>query len=94
MRQSKQDFLALIASGAYYVLQKRDDRNREDISVRREDGLPVEINNYPYRNNQMPAYIFDEFVRDGVIEEDGKDEFGGTIFRMKEKTFRQGTRAA
>jgi hypothetical protein len=93
MGKSKQDFLALIASGAYYALQKREDRNREDISIRREDGLPVEINNYPYRNNQMPAYVFDEFLRDGILKEDGTDELGGTIFRMKE-TFRQGTRAA
>jgi hypothetical protein len=85
MAKTKLDFLALIASGAYYVLQKRDDRNREDICVRREDGLPVEIPNYPYRNNQMPAYMFDEFLSEGVIEQDGTDELGGTIFRMPVK---------
>ncbi len=94
MAKTKHDFLALIASGAYYVLQKKDDRNLEDISVKREDGLPVEIPNYPYRNNQMPAYIFNEFLRDGVIEEDGTDELGGTIFRMPAKARQRVMRAA
>jgi hypothetical protein len=85
MRKTKQDFLALIASGAYYVLQKKDDPNREDISVRREDGAPVVLPNYPYRDNQVPAYIFDEFLKESVIKQDGTDEFGGIIFRAPEK---------
>ncbi len=82
MRKSKQDFLELIASGDYYALQKCDDPNREDIAIRREDGLAGEIENYPYRTNQMPAYIFDELVRDGLIEKVGTDEKGGAIFRI------------
>jgi hypothetical protein len=94
MTKTKLDFLALIASGAYYILQKKDDRNREDICIRREDGLPVEIPNYPYRNNQMPAYMFDEFLREGVIAQDGTDELGGTIFRMPSKAPQRAMQAA
>jgi nitrogen fixation protein len=82
MRKSMQDFLDLIASGMYYVLQKKGDNNCEDITLRREDGASVAIPNYPYRDNQMPAYIFDEFLREGIIKENGSDEFGGTIFRI------------
>jgi hypothetical protein len=86
MSKSKNEFQELFATGAYYALQKKDDRNREDISIRREDGLDAEIHNYPYRTNQMPAYIFDEFVRKGIlVAQDGKDELGGTIFRRTEK---------
>jgi hypothetical protein len=63
MSKSKKEFLELFATGNYYALQKRHDRNREDTSIQREDGLAAAIDNYPYRTNQIPAYIFDEFVR-------------------------------
>ncbi len=91
---SKKQFLDLIASGHYHALQKKDDRNREDIVIRREDCLPCEIENYPYRRNQMPAYIFDEFVRRGILKENGRDKFGGTIFRANEKMLKKPRRAA
>jgi hypothetical protein len=94
MRKSSQDFLELFVSGTYYALQKKDDPNREDICIRREDGLPAEIQNYPYRTNQVPAYIFDEFVREHFLKEDGTDEFGGTIFRATEDACKQVLRAA
>jgi hypothetical protein len=94
MRRSKLDFLELMASGTYYALQKRDDRNREDICLRREDGLAAEIHNYPYRINQIPAYIFDEFVREGLLKADGTDELGGTIFRTIENERKRAPRAA
>jgi hypothetical protein len=94
MGKSKLDFLDLLASGAYYVLQRKDDRNREDISIRRRDGLHVEIHNYPYRNNQVPAYMFDEFLEEGFIEQDGTDELGGAIFRMTGKAPKRTLRAA
>jgi len=84
MRKSEADFLELMATGEYYALQKKDDLNREDISIRREDGLALEMYNYPYRVNQMPAYIFDKFVREGLLQDDGTDELGGTIFRATE----------
>jgi hypothetical protein len=94
MAKSKQDFLALIACGAWYVIQKEDDWNREDIAIRREDGLPVAIPNYPYRDNQMPAYIFDELLKERIIEETGKNKCGGTIFRMASKRIKPEPRAA
>ena len=85
MRKSKADFMELIASGEYYVVQKIHDRNRDDLTLRREDGLPAEIHNFPYRINQMPTYIFHEFLSEGVIKQDGTDELGGTIFRPAKK---------
>jgi len=94
MRKSEADFLELMATGEYYALQKKDDLNREDISIRREDGLALEMYNYPYRVNQMPAYIFDKFVREGLLQDDGTDELGGTIFRATENPRKQGMRAA
>jgi len=94
VRKSKQDFLELLASGEYYALQKKDDLNREDIRMRREDGRAAEIYNYPYRINQMPAYIFDEFVREASLTQDGTDELGGTIFRVTEKGRKRCQRAA
>lgn len=94
MRKSKLDFVELFVSGAYYALQKKDDRNLEDICIRREDGLAAEIENYPYRTNQIPAYIFDEFVREGFLKEDGTDQLGGTIFRVTENALKQALRAA
>jgi hypothetical protein len=94
MRLSKPDFLSLIACGDYYALQKRDDRNREDVCLKREDGLPANIQNYLYRTNQIPAYIFDEFVSQRLLEPDGTDERGGTIFRATKKRRGQAPRAA
>ena len=94
MRKSKLDFMELFVSGAYYALQKKDDRNREDISIKREDGFAAEIHNYPYRTNQIPAYIFDELVREVFLKEDGSDELGGTIFRATEHAREQDLRAA
>ncbi len=94
MRKSKQDFLELFASGSYHALQKRDDLNREDICIRREDGLPAEIVNYPYRINQIPAYIFEEFVIEGYLKQDGTDELGGAIFRITEKGRKRWQQAA
>jgi hypothetical protein len=84
MGRPNMDFLNLIAAGSYYLLQKRDDRNREDISIQRDDGVCAGIHNYPYRLNQMPAYIFDELVREGMLEQSGSDE-RGLIFRATEK---------
>jgi hypothetical protein len=89
MRKSKLDFRELMASGEYYALQKKEDRNREDISLQRVDGLAAEIHNYPYRTNQLPAYIFDDFVREGFLERAGTDELGGTIFRVTAKARRR-----
>jgi len=82
MRMSKEELLDLILTGEYYAIQRKDDWNREDIRIKREDGLVAEIQNYPYRINQMPAYLFDELVREGVLRKDGTDEEGGTIFRV------------
>ena len=50
--------------------------------MKREDGLAAEIQNYPYRVNQIPAYLFDELVREGVLRQDGIDENGEAIFRV------------
>jgi hypothetical protein len=81
MRKSKEDFIELIASGDYYVVLKKNDWNRDDITVVREDGKPAEIHNYPYRINQMPTYMFHEFLNQGILKEDYIDEDGHTIFR-------------
>lgn len=81
MRKSKEDFMALLAGGDYYVLQKKDDRNRDDLTLVREDGARAEIHNYPYRINQVPTYIFHELLTEGFLKEDGADEDGGIIFR-------------
>ncbi len=75
-------------------MQKKHDRHRDDITIRREDGLPAEIQNYPYRINQMPTYIFDEFVREGILEQDGTDETGATIFRPAKKGGKSSLQAA
>ncbi|MGO8955412.1 MAG: hypothetical protein ACLPWS_06495 [Rhodomicrobium sp.] len=93
MRKSKEEFKALLASGEYYALQKKNDWNRDDITVMREDGLSAEIHNYPYRINQMPTYIFHELLSEGVLKEDGTDEHGGTIFRMTENGEKSSLRA-
>jgi hypothetical protein len=94
MRKSKADFAQLIASGQYYVVQKVNDRNRDDLTIMREDGHPAEIHNYPYRTNQMPAYVLKEFLNEGLLKEDGTGEHGGTIFRATDKALRPTVRAA
>ena len=94
MRKSKLEFMELMASGAYYALQREDDRNLEDISIRREDGVAEEIYNFPYRINQMPAYVFEEFIEEGILEQDGTDELGGKIFRVTDKGREKALRAA
>ncbi len=93
MRKSKNDFKELIASGEYYVLQKSHDRNRDDLTLKREDGLPAEIPNYPYRVNQMPTYIFHELLGEGFLEEDGADELG-IVFRPAGKDRERSAKAA
>jgi hypothetical protein len=80
MRKSKADFVELLASGAYYVLQKKHDRNLDDIALKREDGGPEEIQNYPYRLNQLPTYIFLELLAEGFLREAGAGDHG-TVFR-------------
>jgi hypothetical protein len=82
MRMSKAELLNLIATGDYYAIQRKDDWNREDIRLKREDGLAAEICNYPYRINQLPAYLFDELLREGVLRQDAADENGAAIFRL------------
>ena len=94
MRKSKPDFMDLIASGEYYVVLKHHDRNLDDIALKREDGRPAEIHNYPYRINQLPTYIFHEFLEEGVLKEDGTDEHGGTIFRPADKKRKASAQAA
>ena len=94
MAITKAEFLALLSSGAYYALQKKNDHNREDISIKREDGHAAELANYPYRMNQMPAYLFDEFCDEGLLQKDGADESGGTIFRVTKKVRQKLERAA
>ncbi len=80
MRKSKADFVELLASGAYYVLQKKHDRNLDDIALKREDGGPAEIHNYPYRLNQLPTYIFRALLAEGFLKEAGAGDHG-TVFR-------------
>jgi hypothetical protein len=82
MRLTKSELVALIMTGEYFAVMKKDDWNRDDIAIKREDGAPAEIQNFPYRINQMPTYIFDELVRGGLLLEAGRDERGGTIFRI------------
>jgi hypothetical protein len=82
MRLSEMDLLELIASGEYHLVQRKDDWNRDDILFKREDGRPARIENYPYRINQLPSYLFDRLVREGTLRPDGKDREGGTIFRV------------
>jgi hypothetical protein len=82
MRLSETDLLELIATGEYHLVQRKDDWNRDDILIRREDGGPAKIENYPYRNNQLPSYLFDRLLREGTLRPDGKDQEGGTIFRV------------
>jgi len=94
MRKTKEEFKALLASGDYYALQKKNDWNRDDITIMREDGLPAEIHNYPYRINQMPTYMFHELLDEGVLKQDATDEHGGTIFRMAQSGGKRSLRAA
>jgi len=82
MRLSEMDLRELIASGDYHLVQKKADWNRDDILIKREDGSPAKIENYPYRINQLPSYLFDRLLREGTIRSDGKDQEGGTIFRV------------
>ena len=82
MRLSEMDLLELIQSGEYHLVQRKDDWNRDDILFKREDGDPAKIENYPYRINQLPSYIFDRLLREGTLRPDGKDQEGGTIFRV------------
>jgi hypothetical protein len=42
----------------------------------------------------MPAYLFDEFIRDGILKKDGIDESGVTIFRVTGKRRKRGPGAA
>ena len=94
MRRSKADFQELLASGDYYVLQKEHDRNLDDITMKREDGLPADIQNFPYRIDQMPTYIFHELLEEGFLAEAGTDEQGGTVFRPAGKTRKRSAQAA
>ena len=80
MRKSKADFVELLASGAHHVLQKKHDRNLDDIALKREDGGPADIHNYPYRLNQTPAYIFRELLAEGFLKEAGAGDHGA-VFR-------------
>jgi len=82
MRLTKSELIALMMTGEYFAVMKRDDWNRDDIAIKREDGAPADIQNFPYRINQMPTYVFDELVRDGLLLEAGRDDRGGTIFRI------------
>jgi hypothetical protein len=94
MGKSKNDFMDLIASGEYYVLHKPHDLNWDDITLKREDGRPAEIQNFPYRINQLPTYMFLEFLREGFLKEDGTDEKGGGIFRAADTRRESPPRAA
>ena len=94
MRMSREELLDLVLTGDHYAIQRKDDWNREDIRIKREDRLVAEIQNYPYRISQMPAYLFDELVREEVLRQDGIDEDGGTIFRVSERSRKPFTRAA
>ncbi len=82
MRLTRSELVALIMTGEYFAVMRKDDWNRDDITIKREDGAPADIQNFPYRINKMPTYIFDELVRDGLLLEAGRDERGGTIFRI------------
>ena len=94
MRLTKSELVALIMTGEYFAVMKKDDWNRDDIAIKRQDGAPADIQNYPYRVNQMPTYIFDELVRDGLLLEAGIDERGGTIFRINGAKSKPPARAA
>jgi hypothetical protein len=94
MRLTKSELIALIMTGEYFAVMKNDDWNRDDIAIKREDGTPADIQNFPYRINQMPTYIFDELVRDGLLLEAGRDERGGTIFRINGTKLKAAAQAA
>jgi len=94
MRLTKSELVALVMTGEYFAVMKKDDWNRDDIAIKREDGAPADVQNYPYRVNQMPTYIFDELVRDGRLLEAGRDERGGTIFRINGAKRKPPARAA
>ncbi len=85
MAKTSSEILRLIAGEGYYAFQKIDDYNRDDIRLRREDGSEPHIENYPYRVNQIPSYMFEEFLRDGLICEDGLDSEGSRIYRRTRK---------
>jgi hypothetical protein len=85
MTKSKSEILQLLAGGGYCARQRKDDFNRDDIRLRREDGSASHIENYPYRVNQIPSYMFEEFLREGLIQEDGLDPEGSKIFRATPK---------
>jgi hypothetical protein len=93
MRKSKADFLELIGSGEYCVVLKKDDHNHVDIAIRREDGRAAEVHNYPYRTNQIPAYILRELLEEGYLEKGETDAFS-TVFRATEKARTSNRRAA
>ena len=82
MRLSRAELIGLIATGDHYAILRKDDFNRDDIRLKREDGRAAGIQNYPYRIDQLPTYIFDELVRTGVLQQDGIDEEGAAIFRV------------
>ncbi len=94
MRLTKSELVALIETGDYHVVMKKNDWNRDDIFINREDGTPADIQNFPYRINQMPTYLFDELVRNNTLIESGLDDQGGTIFRLSAKKTRGIVRAA
>ena len=94
MRKSKADFQELLATGEYYVLQKQHDLNLDDIALMREDGAPAGIENYPYRINQLPTYIFRDFLAAGVLKAAGTDELGGSVFRPDHIKLKPSSQAA
>jgi hypothetical protein len=94
MRLTKSELIGLIETGDYFAVMRKDDWNRDDIRIKRDDGEPANIQNFPYRINQMPTYIFDELVRSGVLLEAGTDDQGGTIFRLNRRKINSSMRAA
>jgi hypothetical protein len=94
MRKSEADFVELMATGDYYVIHKAHDRNHDDLTLKRCDGEPADVQNFPYRVNQLPAYIFNEFLKEGLLREDGRAECGGAIFRPTGKALQKSLRAA
>jgi hypothetical protein len=89
MTKSKSEILHLLAGGDYCARQRKDDFNRDDIHLKREDGSLSHIENYPYRVNQIPSYMFEEFLREGLLQEAGRDSEGSKIFRSTPKAGRE-----
>jgi hypothetical protein len=85
MTKSKSEILQLLAGGDYCARQRKDDFNKDDIRLKREDGSASHIENYPYRVNQIPSYMFEEFLREGFLHEAGLDSEGSKIFRATPK---------